>query len=289
MTRDTAAPASHTEKSKEMGGNTMSKTEEADAPKKFKQCPVCKADSVPINPGGLDGVVEDKYNQLIPAPNPPLEQHADFKHCVPPEVPQYGNFSLFTAGSIEMGAAVQWQQRLAQHLCNLPITITNPRRGRWDPNVNAKREDPQFFSQVEWELDALTNADVICYFFDCSTVSPVTLMELGLWAHSGKIIVCCDQRYWRQGNVEIVCERYGIPYVSSFEKLVPALKVMMEKKGLALDSQGNYCGAIKEKKGSEERPGASKDEGDKWWLEFRDSNEDRAAKGLAPLKDLESR
>ncbi|OAL06639.1 hypothetical protein IQ06DRAFT_288514 [Phaeosphaeriaceae sp. SRC1lsM3a] len=286
MTRDTVASASQSETSKEMGGNIFSKTKEEDAPKKFKQCPVCKADSVPINPGGLDGVVEDKYNQLIPAPSPPLKRHADFKHCVPPENPEYGNFSLFTAGSIEMGAAVQWQTRLVEHLCDLPITVTNPRRGAWDPTVNAKREDPQFFSQVEWELDALTNADVICYFFDCATVSPVTLMELGLWAHSGKIIVCCDQRYWRQGNVEIVCERYGIPYVSSFAKLVPALKEMMENKGLKLDKNGDYAGEPKAKKGTGERPGVKNV--DRWWLKYRDTNEDRIAKGLKPLAELES-
>lgn len=280
MTRDTA---STTEKESEMGG-IMSKFKEGEksAPQKFKQCPVCKAESVPINPGGLDGVVEDIHRQLIPAPSPPLKQHADFKHCVPPFIPKYGNFSLFSAGSIEMGAAVQWQQRLVDHLCDLPITITNPRRGKWDPNVNAKREDPQFKDQVEWELDALTNADVICYFFDCATVSPVTLMELGLWAHSGKIIVCCDQRYWRQGNVEIVCERYNIPYVSSFEKLVPALKEFMRMKGLRLDGEGNYCGEPKVEKGADQRPGEKKV--NRWWVKYQDTNEDRVAKGLKPLE-----
>lgn len=290
MTRDSAASASHTDKSSEMGGNNMSKPEEEvdSSSPKFKKCPVCKADSVPLNPGGLDGDVEDKYNQLIPAPSPPLKQHKDFKHCMPPRKPEYGNFSLFTAGSIEMGAAVQWQQRLVDHLCDLPITITNPRRGHWDPNVNAKREDPDFFSQVEWELDALTNADVICYFFDCATVSPVTLMELGLWAHSGKIIVCCDQRYWRQGNVDIVCERYGIPYVSSFSQLVPAVREFMSKKGLKLDDKGDYAGEKKENKGAEERPGAETGGVDRWWLKYRDTDEDRRAKGMPPVEALKS-
>lgn len=180
-----------------------------------------------------------------------------------------------------MGAAVQWQQRLADHLCDLPITITNPRRGTWDPNVNAKREDAAFFNQVEWELDALTTADVICYFFDCATVSPVTLMELGLWAHSGKIIVCCDQRYWRQGNVEIVCERYNIPYVSSFKQLVPAVREMMKRKGLELDGKGNFCGKGTGSEKVEKRPGVKKE--DMWWKVYADTNEDRRAKGLKPL------
>lgn len=252
--------------------STMATIEENVKDQEFRPCPVCKAKSVPINRAGLDGDVEDKYNQLIPAPNPPLKENKDFLHCLPPTKPKYGNFSLFTAGSIEMGAAVQWQQRLVSHLCDLPITITNPRRGKWDPNVNAKREDAQFFNQVEWELDALTNADVICYFFDCATVSPVTLMELGLWAHSGKIIVCCDQRYWRQGNVEIVCERYGIPYVSSFKELVPALKEFMEMKGLKVNEQGEYIGKVKEELGVNQTPGADSDAADRWWLKYSDTS-----------------
>jgi hypothetical protein len=247
-----------------------------EVPAGFKRCPICKTDTPTAQIGNLDGEIVDKYNQLgpLPAPSPPLKRHPDFRHFMPPDSPDHGNFSLFTAGSIEMGAAVQWQQLLIEHLQDLPITITNPRRGTWDPAVNAKREDPAFFSQVEWELDALTQADVICYFFDCNTVSPVSLMELGIWSNSGKIIVCCDQRYWRQGNVEIVCERYNIPYVSSFKYLVPALKVMMQKKGLKLDDKGNFAGERKLRNKS--KPGVPKE--DRWWLEFQDSEEEKWAK-----------
>jgi hypothetical protein len=240
-----------------------------------KRCPVCKTDTPTASRGNLDGKIPDRYNQLgpLPAPNPPLKRHTDFRHFMPPDSPDHGNFSLFTAGSIEMGDAVQWQQRLVEHLQDLPITITNPRRGAWNPNVNANKSDPQFFDQVEWELDALTQADVICYFFDCDTVSPVTLMELGIWSHSQKIIVCCDQRYFRQGNVEIVCERYNIPYVSSFKYLVPALKVMMEKKGLKLNAKGDFAG---KKKLRQRKEGVERK--DMWWMEFQDTEEERWAK-----------
>lgn len=95
-----------------------------------------------------------------------------------------------------MGAAVRWQQCLVEHLQGLLIIITNPRRGQWDPSVNAKRDDAAFSPQIEWELEALTQADVICCFFDCATVSPITLMKLGIWSHSGKVTVCRDQRYY---------------------------------------------------------------------------------------------
>jgi hypothetical protein len=240
-----------------------------------KLCPVCKQYiNLLATAGALDGTVEDKYHQLIPAPSPPLNRHDQFRHCMPPEKPEHGDFFLFTAGSIEMGAAVQWQKLLVDHLQYLPITITNPRRGTWDPTINAKKEDPDFFDQVEWELDALRQADVICFFFDCDTASPVSLLELGIWSDSGKIIVCCDQRYFRQGNVAIVCERYNIPYVSSFKYLIPALKVMMEKKGLKLDKDGNFAGTATLRNTKK----LDVPKKDRWWGEYQDTDEEVRAK-----------
>jgi hypothetical protein len=74
--------------------------------------------------------------------------------------------------------------------------------------------------------------------------------------------------------VEIVCERYNIPYVTSFNHLVPALRVMMEKKGLKLDSKGDFIGEKKKKKEeSEVQPKV-----DRWWLQFQDTEEEKWAK-----------
>lgn len=216
-----------------------------------KECPTCKRkledDSTEEKPNkvarqgavDIDGDVEDKLNQLPPLPSPPLKEHALFKHCVPPEAPTYRDYSVFLAGSIEMGKAVQWQKLMATYLSDLPITVNNPRRGQWDPNVTKEAKDADFRHQVEWELAALEKADVICFFFDATTISPVTMMELGLWAKSKKVVVCCDKRFWRAGNIHIVCERYGVPFVETFVDLVPAIKTMLGKKGMKLDENGD--------------------------------------------------
>jgi hypothetical protein len=190
----------------------------------------------------IDQDVEDKYNQLPLLPSPLPKAHRDFVHCKPPDAPIYRKFSVFTAGSIEMGKAVQWQKQMALLLSPLPITVNNPRRGHWDPNATSKAKDASFRHQVEWELGALEQADVICFFFDCDTKSPVTMLELGLWAASDKVIVCCDKRFWRSGNVQIVCERYAIPFVDTFEDLVPAVKNMLVEKGMQLDHKGDLVG-----------------------------------------------
>lgn len=218
-----------------------------------KACPTCKrkfddepAEEKPAKLArkegavDIDAEVEDKSNQLPGPPPATHKEHPDFVHCMPPEAPTYRKFSVFTAGSIEMGKAVQWQKLMAKYLSDLPITVNNPRRGHWDPNVTKEAKDASFRHQVEWELAALEKADVICFFFDVDTLSPVTMLELGLWASSKKIIVCCDKRFWRAGNVHIVCERYNIPYVQSFAELVPAIKDMLVEKGMKLDENNNH-------------------------------------------------
>jgi hypothetical protein len=90
----------------------------------------------------IDQDVPDTFNQLPPLPSPLPITHKDFLHCMPPEQPIYRKFTVFTAGSIEMGAAVQWQKQMATLLSPLPITVCNPRRGHWDPNITPDHEEP---------------------------------------------------------------------------------------------------------------------------------------------------
>jgi len=73
-------------------------------------------------------------------------------------------------------------------------------------------------------LDAQERATLILMYFAPTTKAPITLLELGLGARSGKLIVCCPEGYWRRGNVEIVCARYGIPMAKDLEALIQAAK-----------------------------------------------------------------
>ncbi len=55
-------------------------------------------------------------------------------------------------------------------------------------------------------------------YFDPNTKSPISLLELGLYAASDKLTVCCPEGFWRKGNVDIVCERYGVEQVDTIEE-----------------------------------------------------------------------
>lgn len=128
--------------------------------------------------------------------------------------------SLFLAGSIDMGRAELWQPSVEQKLADLPITLLNPRRDEWDPSWEQSITNPRFREQVEWELEAQEKASRIAMYFAAATQAPITLLELGLFARSGKLVVCCPPGFWRRGNVEVVCARYHVPLVADIEELV---------------------------------------------------------------------
>lgn len=130
--------------------------------------------------------------------------------------------SIFLAGSIEMGLAENWQERVVGALGALDILVLNPRRAHWDASWEQSIDNPQFREQVEWELDALHAADMVAMYFVPETKSPITLLELGLHAASvpEKLIVCCPKGFWRKGNVDVVCKRYGVRQAESLEALI---------------------------------------------------------------------
>lgn len=133
--------------------------------------------------------------------------------------------SVFLAGSIEMGKAVDWQKQVTDALSHCDVQILNPRRDDWDSSWSQTKDNDKFREQVEWELIALEDASVIAMYFDPETKSPISLLELGIHTKDrNKLIVCCPEGFWRKGNVDIVCEHYGIRQVDTIEELIRTIK-----------------------------------------------------------------
>ncbi len=130
--------------------------------------------------------------------------------------------SIFLAGSIEMDKAVNWQKK-CEELLSEKYILFNPRRDSWNSNWEQSIDNPQFKEQVIWELHALEKADIIIMFFAADTKSPISLLELGLFAHSGKLKVVVQEEFWRKGNIDVVCERYSIKQFKSLEELAENL------------------------------------------------------------------
>jgi hypothetical protein len=127
--------------------------------------------------------------------------------------------SIFLAGSIEMDKAINWQKK-CETLLSEKYILFNPRRDSWDSSWEQSINNPQFKEQVTWELNALEKADIIIMYFVGNTKSPISLLELGLFAQSGKLKVVVEDEFWRKGNVDIVCERYKIEQYKNLEDLI---------------------------------------------------------------------
>ncbi|HEX4515730.1 MAG TPA: nucleoside 2-deoxyribosyltransferase domain-containing protein, partial [Polyangiaceae bacterium] len=125
---------------------------------------------------------------------------------------------------IEMGLAEDWQATLATELADRDGVILNPRRDDWDASWTQSIDDAQFRGQVTWELDGLDCADVIAMWFAPDTKAPITLLELGLHIRSGRVVVGCPDGFWRKGNIEVVCKRFGATLCGDWTSFVAAVE-----------------------------------------------------------------
>lgn len=142
--------------------------------------------------------------------------------------------SVFLAGSIEMNVAAEWQRWMTAQLLNTfgreSVAVFNPRRKHWEGSWEQRMRNPEFAKQVNWELDAQEQVDVVAMYLQPGTKSPISLLELGLFSDSGRLVVCCPDGFWRKGNVEVVCARHRIEMVETFEDLVEAVNRRLSNK-----------------------------------------------------------
>ena len=128
--------------------------------------------------------------------------------------------TVFLAGTIDNGNSEDWQQTVAGKLAGRDrrYLLYNPRQEEWHPEREGEME-----YQVNWELEHLEKADYILMVFLDGSSSPITLLELGLHARSGKLLVVCTPGFYRYDNVRLTCDRYGVPVFGSLDEAVDAL------------------------------------------------------------------
>lgn len=160
---------------------------------------------------------------------PPSRQQGRIILAPQPYEPQ-GEKSVFLSGSIDKNNPT-WQEKLGQKLLSANCTILNPHRPDWDHTWKQDIEDEKFSAQVRWELDMMEKADVIAIYFSPESQAPLTLLELGLFSRTGKVIVACPKGYWKRGNVQVVCERFGIELVANEEELETEVRKKLESDG----------------------------------------------------------
>jgi hypothetical protein len=127
---------------------------------------------------------------------------------------------VFLGGTIDDGKSINWQSELIGELnsCDTvhPIIVYNPRRDEWPSSEN----HDEVTKQVNWELSHLEDADIIVMNVLGNSKSPISLMEIGLFAKDHKLIVFCEPSFYRFDNVKVVCDRYNIPLFETNDILI---------------------------------------------------------------------
>lgn len=142
----------------------------------------------------------------------------------PQQIELRSKVSIFLAGTIDMGNSENWQETFKEDFKDFDIDIYNPRREAWDNSLEQNFSNPQFYQQVNWELNALEKSKIIVLNLLPTSSSPISLLELGLFATNKKMYVCCPDEFYRAGNVQIVCDRFNIPLFKNIEELKTTIK-----------------------------------------------------------------
>jgi hypothetical protein len=91
-----------------------------------------------------------------------------------------------------------------------------------------RESNPEFRDQVNWEANRLDRSQVIFFYFQPGTQSPISLLEFGKYIGLDKhLVICCPDGFWRKGNLEIECSRANTPLYHTLESAIDALDSML--------------------------------------------------------------
>lgn len=144
--------------------------------------------------------------------------------------------TLFLAGPTDVPWREEFTPLLEKVLRDNPvtraisgITIFDPFQPAWDSTWKEDYDaDPRFRAQTDWELDHQEAATLVVVYFDERAKCPVTLVEFGLCARSGRAVVGCQAGFWKRGSVQAVCARLGVPLEDTLEGLAKRVVTVLK-------------------------------------------------------------
>ena len=128
---------------------------------------------------------------------------------------------LFLAGSMNNNSTNNWRNKIIKILGN-SFNYLDPTNSNHD-----KLDKQQMKTHVEWELNAMEMADIILLNFLPKALSPISLVELGMYVASKKLIVVCPKEFYKSSYVNTLCEKYNTPI---FLKMDDAINLIKNKR-----------------------------------------------------------
>ena len=65
---------------------------------------------------------------------------------------------------------------------------------------------------------------MIAIYLHLGTISPISLIELGLFIKTKKMVICCLDSFYRRGNMQVIYNKYDGKLVATLDKLVKEVK-----------------------------------------------------------------
>ena len=111
----------------------------------------------------------------------------------------------FLAGSIDFKESTSWRDLVVNKSSKNTIFFDPTRE---DHDVLGNQE---MVCHIQWELEALELADMIILNFLPQAKSLISLVELGLYMKTSKLIVVCPKEFYQYRYVSTICDKYNAP------------------------------------------------------------------------------
>ncbi|GAA3594258.1 nucleoside 2-deoxyribosyltransferase domain-containing protein [Flavivirga amylovorans] len=124
---------------------------------------------------------------------------------------------IFLAGSIDLNLPSNWRKEV--------IDIIGAKAHFLDPTIINHNElnDSQMKNHIHWELDALHLADKVFLNFLPSSKSPISLIELGMYIKTSKLVVVCPNEFYQSRYIKTLCNKYKVSVFNSLSIAVNSI------------------------------------------------------------------
>lgn len=125
---------------------------------------------------------------------------------------------FFLAGSMDLQLEKPWRQSLIKEL---PESIHV-----FDPTCmnHGSLNEEEMRKHIQWELDAMELADRILLNFLPNASSPISMVEMGLYTMTDKLIVVCPKEFHSYRYIKQLCKNYTTPFFEDLGKAKTMLK-----------------------------------------------------------------
>lgn len=121
---------------------------------------------------------------------------------------------IFLAGSMAAKSEINWRQTVVDELQESYhfLDPTNPNHDTL--------EDLEMRKHIKWELDELKKADYIIMNFLPDSLSPISMVELGMYIATNKLIVVCPKEFYKWRYIDTLCKEYNTPIFNQLEEVL---------------------------------------------------------------------